>query len=165
MKREWKETLSSGHSGQDEIEKIDKGKLRRDYIRIPKDMRRKLLEIIERGQLTIKAAAIRLGINYSSAKSIVKIFRQQKRIDVMEPNIYKHAISKKKEKVNRFTAKRTHLAIDNPLLITSNQISNSNPNMNDIQPEINSTIDLLECKPIFDFSVYTSLILTRCFYS
>lgn len=165
MKRERKETSSSECLGQDEIERVSKGKLRRGYIKIPKEMRRELLETIERGQLTIKAAALRLGINYSSAKNIVKIFRQQKRIDVVERSICKKVIGKEKEKVKRFTARRTHLTIDNPLLVTSNQTSNSNSNMNDIQPKVNSTIDIIECKPVIDFSVYTSLIFNRYFYS
>lgn len=53
---------------------------RRKYIPVNYNARKELLKIITDENLTIKAAAARLGINYSNAKTIAKIYRKEKRI-------------------------------------------------------------------------------------
>lgn len=170
MTGERKETYESEVQGQDEAEGKTKSEVtcKREYNKIPKELRKQLLETIEQGQLTIKAAAQQLGINYSSAKNIVKIFRQQERIDVMIKSSSRRAVSKvlKRNKgLKRFTAKRTHLAVNNQSL-NSNTIPNINPQIENKTSMANyslKTIEQGEFEPYFDFAVYAPLIYSRYF--
>lgn len=161
MTQERKETYESEVQVQDETEVKTKSEItrKREYNKIPKDIRKQLLETIEEGQLTIKAAAQQLGINYSSAKNIVKIFRQQERIDVMIKTSGRRVVSKmlKKDKtLKRFTAKRTHLAVNS-------QFHNSNaiPNKTSTVKYSPETIKENKLEPCFDFAVYAPLIYNR----
>eukprot|EP00826_Nyctotherus_ovalis_P046404 TRINITY_DN523_c0_g1_i20.p1 TRINITY_DN523_c0_g1~~TRINITY_DN523_c0_g1_i20.p1 ORF type:complete len:154 (+),score=31.33 TRINITY_DN523_c0_g1_i20:211-672(+) len=54
--------------------------MKRDYVKVPDKKRQQLIQLLQETQLTIKAAAARLGIHYSAAKCIVKVFKQEKRV-------------------------------------------------------------------------------------
>lgn len=158
MTQERKETFESEcpfQSGESEKKTMHK----RKYTRIPKEVRKKLLTSIEEGQLTIKAASQKLGINYSSAKNIVQIFREESRVDVIPRTSIRPVVSKivgKKARVKRFTAKRTHLELDNPLL--------SSPNCYKVVLALKSSPEIIKeykSEPHFDFAIYSSLIFNR----
>ena len=53
---------------------------KRKYMPVDYDKRKELLRIINEENLTIKTAAERLRINYSNAKSIVKLYKKESRI-------------------------------------------------------------------------------------
>jgi len=55
-------------------------KKRNAYQKIDDDLRIKLLEAVQQHGETLKAAASRYGINYSSAKSILHTYRKEGRI-------------------------------------------------------------------------------------
>eukprot|EP00826_Nyctotherus_ovalis_P060112 TRINITY_DN8409_c0_g7_i1.p1 TRINITY_DN8409_c0_g7~~TRINITY_DN8409_c0_g7_i1.p1 ORF type:complete len:180 (+),score=30.74 TRINITY_DN8409_c0_g7_i1:153-692(+) len=63
--------------------------VRRKYVPVNYDTRKELLKIISDENLTIKAAAARLGINYSNAKNIAKIYKKERRIEKLpkKPNL------------------------------------------------------------------------------
>ncbi len=97
---------------------------KRAYSTIPQETRLDLLRLIEHDQLTIKEAAKRLGINYSTAKHIVKLFRMERRIHTL-PKIGRrsrlalseqHSDAKEDQPkaVRRFVARKTRLGIDAP---------------------------------------------------
>ena len=101
---------------------------KRGYRRVGYDKRKELLHIIENDQVTIKAAAKRLNVNYSTAKNIVKLFRQEKRISPLTKRIAKirrashveqhgSTIREKghvgpENRIRRFVAKKTHLEFE-----------------------------------------------------
>ena len=64
-----------------QFEGAQKEKSRRSYVQISLDQRRQLLEMITHGHLTIKEAADKLGLKYSAAKNIAKIFKEEGRIE------------------------------------------------------------------------------------
>lgn len=64
-----------------QFEGASKEKARRSYVQISLDQRRQLLEMITHGHLTIKEAADKLGLKYSAAKNIAKIFKEEGRIE------------------------------------------------------------------------------------
>lgn len=144
---------------------------KRGYTRIPKDKRRQLLETIEQSQTTIKDAAHQLGVNYSSAKNIVKLFRQYKRVDVMKHccggqmtgsafDVLDQKDKKPGTKLKRFTAKRTRLAIESPRLVPPSPTINLLPHVDlAVKPEARA----IEIRPNFDFSIYASQIFSRYF--
>eukprot|EP00826_Nyctotherus_ovalis_P034776 TRINITY_DN2924_c0_g3_i1.p1 TRINITY_DN2924_c0_g3~~TRINITY_DN2924_c0_g3_i1.p1 ORF type:complete len:163 (-),score=35.86 TRINITY_DN2924_c0_g3_i1:77-565(-) len=51
---------------------------KRNYVKVPSDKREELLRMIEERNFTVKAAAKRVRINYSTAKNIAKKFRDSK---------------------------------------------------------------------------------------
>lgn len=62
---------------------------KRKYISIDYNMRKELLKIVNNENVTIKTAAERLHINYSNAKNIVKIYKNEHRIEKLpkKPNL------------------------------------------------------------------------------
>jgi len=54
---------------------------KRNYIQVEVDKRKDLILLLQNTQLTIKEAAKELKVNYSTAKNIVKVFRDTGRID------------------------------------------------------------------------------------
>ena len=54
---------------------------RRKYKQIDFNKRQQLLLKIDEGRTSIKSASSMLGINYSTAKNIVKIYRREDRIE------------------------------------------------------------------------------------
>lgn len=69
------------NSQLDDHEDIKQYPNKRKYIPVDYDSRKKLLKIIAEENLTIKAAAERVGINYSSAKNIFKVYKKEHRIE------------------------------------------------------------------------------------
>eukprot|EP00831_Metopus_contortus_P008472 TRINITY_DN1324_c0_g1_i1.p1 TRINITY_DN1324_c0_g1~~TRINITY_DN1324_c0_g1_i1.p1 ORF type:complete len:185 (+),score=0.05 TRINITY_DN1324_c0_g1_i1:104-658(+) len=59
--------------------KISKGK--REYSIVSLDKRQELIDLIESQTLTLKDAAEKVGIKYSTAKNIVKIYVKEQRIN------------------------------------------------------------------------------------
>lgn len=53
---------------------------KRSYVKVPDKKRLKLIQLLQETQLTIKAAAAQLGVHYSTAKCIVKVFRQERHV-------------------------------------------------------------------------------------
>jgi len=82
VKTEETEEVSETSSQQDSLssfsKKINK-KRKKKYSKIDDTIRMKLLEDVENGD-TLKAAATRYGVNYSSAKSIFHTYRKEGRI-------------------------------------------------------------------------------------
>ena len=132
---------------------------KRGYVKIPNDKREDLIKIIAEKQLTIKEAAQTLGINYSTAKNIVKIFRQEKRTSILLRNVKPSIISRSDPDPNseettlkRFMAKKTYLEIDKTQLATPALLIK----------EVSNVKILDQIRPIdFDFSIYSSLIYER----
>ncbi len=56
--------------------KANSNKGKRSYVPVELEKRQQLLTIIDNEGLTIKEAAVKLGINYSTAKHIVKTFKR-----------------------------------------------------------------------------------------
>lgn len=72
-----------------DAEEAKRSPTKRKYIPVGYDSRKELLTIISKENLTIKAAAKRLGINYSNAKSIFKVYKNERRIAKLpkKPNL------------------------------------------------------------------------------
>eukprot|EP00826_Nyctotherus_ovalis_P004708 TRINITY_DN11038_c0_g1_i7.p1 TRINITY_DN11038_c0_g1~~TRINITY_DN11038_c0_g1_i7.p1 ORF type:complete len:203 (+),score=36.83 TRINITY_DN11038_c0_g1_i7:186-794(+) len=72
-----------------DAEEIKHSPTKRKYIPVGYDTRKQLLTIINEENLTIKAAAKRLGVNYSNAKSIFKVYKNEYRIAKLpkKPNL------------------------------------------------------------------------------
>ena len=150
---------------------------KRDYTKVPEDKRLQLLKIIQNEQLTIKTAARRLGINYSTAKNIVKIFRCEKRVTILPkkagestakqpdaaPSITESRAEEEIPAVKRFVAKKTKLYLDNTEFVTHFD----SPALAPMAPAVTKhrtegSLPTARYDAIcFDFSVYGSLILTR----
>jgi len=62
---------------------------KRKYVQIDYEKRKELIQVINTEQLTIKSAAEKLHINYPTAKSIVKLYRRESRIEKLpkRPNL------------------------------------------------------------------------------
>jgi hypothetical protein len=61
---------------------------KRNYIQVDTDKRKELLEVIQEEKMTIKAAAEKLKINYSTAKNFVKLYRKYGRIQKLPKKNY-----------------------------------------------------------------------------
>jgi len=72
-----------------ESQKTKQASTKRRYILVDYDLRKELLKMINEESLTIKAAAKRLGINYSNAKNIFKVYKKEHRIAKLpkKPNL------------------------------------------------------------------------------
>ena len=129
-------------------------KLKRDekrvYTKVLDDERCQLLKLIQANQITIKSAALGLGINYSTAKNIVKVYRKEKRfkqINKGPKSSQSSSVSgdQKSEKfcpLRRFTAKKTQLeiettGIESPFLV-----------------QIKREVPIISQEGIFDFHPY-----------
>jgi predicted transcriptional regulator len=86
MKLESKEKEMNGKNC---FEKL--GGKKRTYIPILEEKRQELLSLVENEGISIKNAAKKVGINYSAAKSIVKVFKETGRLS---------KLSKKHKEVN-----------------------------------------------------------------
>ena len=66
---------------------IRKRKQRRPYSQVDSDVRRKLLHLVDSKGYIIKDAAMTLNINYSTAKTILQLYKKTGRIDkIDQPN-------------------------------------------------------------------------------
>ena len=68
---------------------ISKSKQKRGYTIISEVKRKQLLQILDEENITIKSAAKRLGINYSTAKNIVKTNKRDNIKTLYQKNITK----------------------------------------------------------------------------
>jgi len=161
---------SSKHDDSFENSGID---FRRKYTMVSPDLRRELLRVIETEQLTIKIAAQKLGINYSTAKNIVRIFRREKRMNKLPKRVSKaledvlRANKKPPKKLTRFVAAKCKLFNEPQTAAGPGHIydmmkrGKHEENRFINEKEIPVTIDL-ECeKPHFDFQAYSPLILSN----
>ncbi len=150
---------------------------KRGYTKIAEEKRLRLLRMIQDEQLTIKTAALRLGINYSTAKNIVKIFRCEKRTSVLpkklggKPSMGSNIGSVEDKTgeempiLKRFVAKKTKLELDTPTLITSSH----SPALAPVPAAVSvvtskdgtSEKKVVEENIWFDFTVYGPLIVGR----
>jgi hypothetical protein len=71
------------------------GKKREKYAKIPISMRKQLVDLVEKESLTILKASKLMGLKYSTAKTIVQIFRKEGRINVFKKIPKKHLHSEK----------------------------------------------------------------------
>ncbi|TNV85095.1 hypothetical protein FGO68_gene15180 [Halteria grandinella] len=85
---------------------IRKRKQRKPYSQIDSDQRRQLLQLVEQQGLIIKEAAATLGINYSTAKTILQLYKKTGRIDKIEtvPNMRITPVNILKDKIRKDTA-------------------------------------------------------------
>ena len=107
-------------------------KIKRDYHRIPDNLRQRLIEMIAENQMTIKDAARKLRINYSTAKNIVKIHNQQREVNTRPRSQPRRILTdpifdKTGPPFKRFIVSKACLNFDNTQMMTpsvfTNQIS------------------------------------------
>ena len=60
---------------------------KRAYTKVSATARRKLIRNVIEGDLTIKDASKKLGINYSAAKNIVKVFRKREQLNELSHDL------------------------------------------------------------------------------
>lgn len=168
----------------EEISSLFRG-TKREYRKISYEKRHELLSIIEHDQVTIKSAAIRLNINYSTAKNIVKIFRHEKRINTLpkktqRPSVPRLGSSEERAsqsleegkqrddgRMKRFVARKTHLELSNDEPRTTQGPPNTSPALvplKDARRDLRLPDDLTSESakaPHFDFGVYSYLILEK----
>lgn len=163
---------------------------KRGYMKIPEDKRLQLLRMIQEEQITIKTAAHRLGVNYSTAKNIVKIFRQEKRVGILPKKNWKPNNEENEDSdlnsqptkndnpqpLKRFVAKKTMLEIENTHLSSTNNVSPALvPKIVNLQNVVPLN-DVVSPKPIeipeiktnfgtiqFDFHYYGPIIMNKYF--
>lgn len=58
------------------LEKKEVFRTKRSYIPVEQDKRRQLIGLVEKEEITIKEAALKLKINYSTAKHIIKMYKR-----------------------------------------------------------------------------------------
>ena len=165
----------SGHTEQGLSDESDHSFQKRKYNQVDVDLRKELLHAIETKQLSIKSASEQLGINYSTAKNIVRIYRKEKRMHKLPKRVNKALEEVLKawkipgKKLPRFVAKKCSLFEEKrtkPESDTGNADSTERKvkivedcNAAGQVPEIEKLNKGLENKPFFDFFVYTPLIL------
>jgi len=81
-----------------ETEEEQMEKATRNYSKVPNNLRKVLIDRVLTNGESIYEASLQLGIKYSTAKSIVKIFRSEGRIDAIDPNEMKKLKAKKRLK-------------------------------------------------------------------
>ncbi len=170
IQSETKQEYSFGSKlGQQQAEVCVPAQKRR-YSQIDCRLRKELLQAIDTGRLSIKDAAEKLGINYSTAKNIVRIFRRESRMHKLPKRVSKALESvvgtwkKPGKKLQRFVAKKC-------VLFTKERLEDINrmPAVSDqkvVMPVPLKTFHqekmlwgISESCPRFDFAAYTPLIL------
>ena len=122
---------------------------KRAYVKVPDQKRFQFIQLLLERKITIKEAASELGIHYSTAKCIAKIYRQEKRIMALSKGVKtakiaigKRLIARKEAAVNRHNESST--LIKTPELLSENlKAANKERGIE------------------FDFSVYTAKIDER----
>ncbi len=152
--------------------------LHRQYTQIGSYQRQQLLLALEESRSSIKSVACRLGINYSTAKNIVKIYRKENRIDKLpkHPAVSRRAFRfvqgnfkcvtcvderKNETSLPRFIARKCPLFVKETL--------GAEPRRKEGSPEsvgkdcaTRHTLDASQDsipRPVFDFQAYTQIIL------
>ena len=146
-----------------EIE-TDNKESKRTYNQVDFELRKQLLNIIQSRKLSIKTAADELGINYSTAKNIVRIYRRENRMNKLPKRVSKALEDVLKEwkkppkKITRFIARKCPLVEEEKKQMESDGSffgdKNSKLNEDKISPYISSKLD----QPIFDFKIYEGKI-------
>ena len=127
---------------------------KRNYVKVKDECRKKLIEIIKNDMCTIKMAALKLGINYSNAKSIIKSFKAKLEankttgspITPMVPRCYNESLRDfQEEKIQLIDVRNMGFERLNEPIFNEKDITN-------------------ETIPVFDFSVYCAMIYKKyCF--
>eukprot|EP00826_Nyctotherus_ovalis_P037507 TRINITY_DN3422_c0_g1_i2.p1 TRINITY_DN3422_c0_g1~~TRINITY_DN3422_c0_g1_i2.p1 ORF type:complete len:184 (+),score=26.36 TRINITY_DN3422_c0_g1_i2:215-766(+) len=142
----------------------DKCLIRRQYVQVGVELRRRLLDVIGTKRLSIKAAANEVGINYSTAKNIVKIYRRERRTHKLSKKSAKEVESEKGvrlervKKVSRFMARKCSLFEENEPLSSAEAI-NSAIESNNAMVSLENKRDEKITGPVFNFLVYKHLIV------
>lgn len=150
-----KQQLNAVQNNEGESSTLPAIHTRRGYIKVSDTKRRQLLELVENKQVTIKKAALCLGINYSTAKNIIKIYHQEKRITVLPRGLLApHRLNSTKNgeegQNKKLTRKETRRKSDK----THNMTPSEEPSSKMISDPL-----LIDRTPIvFDFSIYASSI-------
>jgi transposase len=58
------------------VDKKELFRTKRSYVPVEQDKRRQLINLVEKEECTIKEAALKLKINYSTAKHIIKMYKR-----------------------------------------------------------------------------------------
>ncbi len=156
---------------------------KRRYNQVDVDLRKELLHAIESQQLSIKSASEQLGINYSTAKNIVRIYRREKRMHKLPKRVNKaleevlKAWKKPGKKLPRFVAKKCPLFEDKHTESGVNEkdpvggkkkivggdntglTQHADPMMGAGSEHIESERKEIPEKPLFNFATYTQLIM------
>lgn len=133
-------------------------KAKRRYVRVPELRRQQLLELIEDNCLTVKAAAQKLGINYSTAKTIAKtIGRMGRKTPLLRTSRDKTEVMKGR---NEVISKGIR---DNQIQIEQVNTQNLTPK---VVPQFEGNTDIFKSSKVpvvFDFSIYTYMMHVRYF--
>lgn len=153
------------HLDNQENDKMTK----RTYNQVDLELRKRLLDAIQTRNLSIKTASDELGINYSTAKNIVRIYRREKRMNKLPKRVNKaledvlKQWKKPPKKISRFIAKKCPLLKDGQegLLYVDNNPNHQRIKIDDNRertplPSIQVKTGLIES--IFDFKPYTVMI-------
>eukprot|EP00826_Nyctotherus_ovalis_P024584 TRINITY_DN18999_c0_g1_i2.p1 TRINITY_DN18999_c0_g1~~TRINITY_DN18999_c0_g1_i2.p1 ORF type:complete len:161 (+),score=18.88 TRINITY_DN18999_c0_g1_i2:276-758(+) len=124
---------------------------KRDYRRVSATKRKELLYLIEDRKLTIKAAAERLKINYSTAKNIAK-----KHKDALHLPLFPDAFTSEKKTNERENLKKTIMKLSSE---RENQEVDSLGKVVELEGEEGKITG--EGVGLFDFSVYAAMIYGR----
>eukprot|EP00826_Nyctotherus_ovalis_P027813 TRINITY_DN2178_c0_g1_i15.p1 TRINITY_DN2178_c0_g1~~TRINITY_DN2178_c0_g1_i15.p1 ORF type:complete len:146 (-),score=18.58 TRINITY_DN2178_c0_g1_i15:30-467(-) len=129
---------------------------KRTYVKVTESKRHQIIELMQREQLNIKTAAARLNINYSAAKHIVKVFRQENRL----------LSSPKKVKADEVAAVGTPKSVTDlsPVCISDLGTSGKTPVLTSTK-FATVTKEVNEKAGIFDFRAYTTVINDRYYIS
>ena len=142
---------------------------KRTYNQVDLELRKSLLDAIQTRNLSIKTASDELGINYSTAKNIVRIYRREKRMNKLPKRVNKaledvlKQWKKPPKKISRFIAKKCPLLKDGQegLLYVDKNPNHRRRKIEDKRertplPSIRVKTGLIES--IFDFRTYSAMI-------
>eukprot|EP00826_Nyctotherus_ovalis_P047615 TRINITY_DN549_c0_g1_i17.p1 TRINITY_DN549_c0_g1~~TRINITY_DN549_c0_g1_i17.p1 ORF type:complete len:180 (-),score=16.76 TRINITY_DN549_c0_g1_i17:221-760(-) len=146
----------------DNDSKMEGTSVKQVYSQVDFTLRKELLHVIGKEQLSIKSAASKLGINYSTAKNIVRVYRKENRVNKLPKRVSRalaNVLNKQKQppkKVTRFSAKTFSLVEKEAIP------SVENTKFEDAKSKEEKLVPMEDKEerkgPTFDFSVYRSLI-------
>ena len=128
--------------------------LKRAYTKVSTAARRQLIRNVIEGELTIKDASKKLGINYSAAKNIIKVFRKREHFSELshDPNEVKDLSSNSKRPeliTKRFSITKVYPGIEPTQSMTQSAVLSH-------RMKANPFVDVTSS--IFDFSLYSEQI-------
>eukprot|EP00831_Metopus_contortus_P015838 TRINITY_DN1658_c0_g1_i2.p1 TRINITY_DN1658_c0_g1~~TRINITY_DN1658_c0_g1_i2.p1 ORF type:complete len:189 (+),score=33.41 TRINITY_DN1658_c0_g1_i2:166-732(+) len=142
---------------------------KRAYTCVSSEQRKELLELILRERMTIKDAAERLKMNYSNAKSIVRIFSKERRIEKLSHDL----LRKRGKPESDFNVTLSLVSKVQPVIVNSQvaphpgtdiQVQNSTEGSNNNAPKKSQHLSPEELSRIsFDMCAYSSMISQRYF--
>ena len=140
---------------------------KRKYNQVDLNLRQELLTIIRERSLSIKSASEELGINYSTAKNIVRIYRRENRMNKLPKRVSKALEDVLKEikipdkKIDRFIARNCPLSKSSEGIPVYNNLNNDiEDNQKNFKAEKTSSrqIELYNSQPVFNSSCYKDRI-------